>query len=137
MIIAVAIRRITFFHIRFSFKVKAVRRTADFVSLWAHEKNKIIREQKPGEGIHHLGNFIADTTLFVAHRCERIKNRTKFHATETYENSMPCSSSDSTGSALSGVKSVDRCAPASNMRPDMNAQNINATEMEKAFPYTS
>jgi hypothetical protein len=66
---------------------------------------------------------------------KRNKNRTNSH--ENYVNSRLLSSSGFVGSAASGVKSDDKCAPASNIKPEINAQNIRATEIEKAWPYTS
>ena len=53
---------------------------------------------------------------------------------KTYEYVMLSSSSGFAGSAASGVKSDDKCAPASNIRPEMNAQNMSATEIENACP---
>src|SRR5689334_2009515 len=54
-----------------------------------------------------------------------------------YLNSRPSSSSGPGCFGALGIKSDDKCAPASNIKPEMNAQNINATEIEKACPYTS
>lgn len=111
----------------------AKRNDCDFV-FGPIETNAVIRGKSQGEGIQVLrGNSIADRGD-SRHFGEKELKTENFH-TRIYENAMP--SSSSLASAASGVKSDDKCAPASNIRPEINAQNIRATEIENACPYTS
>jgi hypothetical protein len=88
-------------------------------------------QKRPGEGIQVLREFYRQESGFAQSGRE---NLTKIKS-ESYENSTPFSSPFSAAaSAASGVKSDDKCAPASNIKPEMNAQNIRATEMENACP---
>lgn len=90
----------------------------------------VIRGKSQGrESKNTSGNSIAnggDLRRF-AEKESRIGN---FHS-RIYENSMP---SSSLVDSASGVKSDDKCAPASNIKPEINAQNINATDTENACP---
>ena len=87
-------------------------------------------QNNQGRESRYCGDFIAETGDSCHFGQEELK-------TENQLNSRPPSSSVLAGSAASGVKSDDKCAPASNISPEINAQNIRATEIENAWPYTS
>jgi len=124
---------IIFLRIFFSFRV----RSAAFLSgriflIGVPWKNLHVEsgKKKPGEGTRYCEDFIAETGDLCYFKQEELK-------TENQLNSRPSSSSVLAGSAASGVKSDDKCAPASSISPEINAQNIRATEIENAWPYTS
>ena len=86
-------------------------------------------QNAPGEGIQVLREILSLTVWFHAVPAREFNKNQK---SRCYENSIP--SSSSAASAASGVKSDDRCAPASNIKPEIKAQNIRATETENACP---
>jgi hypothetical protein len=84
--------------------------------------------QEQGRESTFCGKFYRQYRRFATLPRERITNRKTRN--QIYANSMP--SSSTAASVASGVKSEDKCAPASNMRPEIKAQNISATETENA-----
>jgi len=124
---------IIFLRIFFSFRVRSAamfKRTYFSYRGPVEKPTCRIGQKKPGEGTRYCEDFIAETGDLCYFKQEELK-------TENQLNSRPSSSSVLAGSAASGVKSDDKCAPASSISPEINAQNIRATEIENAWPYTS
>jgi|SRR5947209_19110391 len=89
-------------------------------------------KSRKGELPNLHGNFKGMERQYFHYSMKRTKNK-KVQLANRYENSKPLSSSSS-GISASGEKSEERQAPASNIRPEINAQNMSATEIEKAWP---
>ena len=123
----------TFPHTSFSFRVSDRHLRRLLIFIWAPLKPAGDKGKSQGKGIQVLRGILSPIKAIRAISLEKIKSRKttslksrKFHAVFILS---------FVGSARSsGVKSDDRCAPASNIKPEINAQNISATEIEKACP---
>ena len=124
-------RRIAFFRILSSFRVEQPPSANDCDFFWAHGDNTGDKGQGQGRDYGCCGEFYRRSRGCARLPRERFRNENLRH--RVYENSIPSSSSFA-ASAGSGVKSEDKCAPASNIRPEIKAQNIRATEIENAWP---